>query len=67
MDNFSAEEKMVVMLYNPGNRQGLISELHTMKKQLTPSEKKLTRLADSILQKLEKLSDADFDRLDFYP
>ena len=67
MDNFSAEEKMVVMLYNPGTRQGLISELNTMKQQLTPSERKLTRLADSILGKMEQISDQDFDQLDFYP
>ena len=67
MDNFTAEERMVVMLYNPGNRQGLISELNTMKEQLTPSEKKLTKLANSILMKLEHINDNEFDQLDFYP
>lgn len=67
MTQFSAEEKMVVMLYSPGNRQGLIAELSDMQKQLTPTERKLRRLSESILAKLDTLTDQEFESLDFYP
>ena len=52
MIGFTPEEQMVVLLYSPGTRPGLIAELTAMKQQLTPREKKLKRLADSVLSKL---------------
>ena len=64
---FSGEEQLLMMLYNPGSRLGLIAELSTMKTQLTSREKRLSRLADSVIGKLEQISDSDFENLDFYP
>lgn len=64
---FSGEEQLLMMLYNPGSRLGLIAELSTMKTQLTSRERRLSRLADSVIGKLEQISDSDFDNLDFYP
>ena len=62
---FSGEEQLLMMLYNPGSRLGLIAELSTMKTQLTSREKRLSRLADSVIEKLEQISDSDFENLDF--
>lgn len=67
MSKFSAEEEMVMMLYSPGTREGLINELVAMKKQLTPEEKKLRGLADSIIEKMDAATDEDFECLDFFP
>ena len=39
MIGFTPEEQMVVLLYSPGTRPGLIAELTAMKQQLTPREK----------------------------
>ena len=64
---FSGEEQLLMMLYNHGSRLGLIAELSTMKTQLTSREKRLSRLADSVIEKLEQISDSDFENLDFYP
>lgn len=64
---FTGEEMLMMMLYNPGTRLGLIAELVKMKEQLTPRERKLTRLTERLISKLEKISDSDFDNLDFYP
>ena len=64
---FSGEEQLLMMLYNPGSRLGLIAELSTMKTQLTSREKRMSRLADSVIEKLEQISDSDFENLDFYP
>lgn len=65
--DFSGEEQMLMMLYNPGSRLGLIAELSAMKGQLTLREKRLCRLANRVIAKLEQLSDGEFDKLDFYP
>ena len=40
---FTKEESMLMMLYNPGSREGLIRELAGMKVQLAPEEKRLSR------------------------
>lgn len=67
MIGFTPEEQMVVMLYNPGTRQGLITELTAMKQELTPRERKLKRLTESVLAKLEKITDEEFIEYDFFP
>lgn len=67
MMNFTADECNLMMLYSPGTRSGLIKELNRMKNQLTPSEKRLKKLAESTLSKLEVLSDEEFEQLNLYP
>lgn len=66
MIEFSPDEKMVVLLYSPGTRSGLISELKTMQNQLMISEKRLLNLSERVLQKLNKMSDAEFEDMDFF-
>ena len=58
MKRFSPDEKMMILLYSPGTRSGLISELKTMQNQLMISEKRLFSLVESVLQKLSEMSDA---------
>ena len=67
MMRFTPDEMMVILLYSPGNRLGLIQELTTMKQQLTPRERKLKNLTERVLEKLDQLSDEEFDALDFFP
>ena len=64
---FTKEESMLMMLYNPGSREGLIRELAGMKVQLAPEEKRLSRLADKVIKKLNAMDDATFEGLDLYP
>ena len=64
---FTKEESMLMMLYNPGSREGLIRELAGMKVQLAPEEKKLSRLTDKVIGKLKSMDDEAFEGLDFYP
>ena len=64
---FTPDEMMVILLYSPGSRLGLIQELNTMKQQLTPRERKLKNLTERVLEKLDQLSDEEFDALDFFP
>ena len=67
MIRFSPEEEMLMMLYSPGNRLGLVAELEAMKTQLTKRERKLRGLTDSVLEKLAQITDDEFLRLDLYP
>ena len=64
---FTKEESMLMMLYNPGRREGLIRELAGMKVQLAPEEKRLSRLTDKVIKKLNAMDDATFEGLDLYP
>ena len=64
---FTKEESMLMMLYNPGSREGLIRELAGMKVQLDPEEKRLSRLTDKVIKKLNAMDDATFEGLDLYP
>lgn len=66
MKQFSPDEKMMILLYSPGTRLGLISELKTMQNQLTISEKRLFNLSESVLQKLNEMSDLEFENMDFF-
>ena len=65
--NFTKEERLLMLLYSPGTRSGLISELSAMRLQLTPSERRLNRLTGSVLEKLNGMTDAEFDGLELYP
>ena len=64
---FTKEESMLMMLYNPGSREGLIRELAGMKVQLAPEEKRLSRLTDKVIKKLNAMDDATFEGQDLYP
>ena len=67
MKKFTKEETMLMMLYNPGSREGLIRELAGMKVQLQPEEKKLAKLTGEVIGKLKCMDDSDFSTLDLYP
>lgn len=67
MNDFTRDERIMMMLYNPGTRAGLIAELEAMRLQLTPGERRLKRLSGSVLEKLNGMTDAEFDCLELYP
>ena len=67
MKKFTKEETMLMMLYNPGSREGLIRELVGMKVQLQPEEKKLAKLTDRVINKLKGMDDEAFQQMDLYP
>ena len=63
--NFDHEELTLMMLYNPGNRQGLIQELQLMQCYLEPDEAALRKLSNKVIEKLVLLTDAEFAKLEF--
>ena len=63
--NFDYEELMLMMLYNPGTRLGLIQELRLMQCYLAPDEAALRELSERVIEKLKLLTDAAFVKVEF--
>ena len=64
---FTDDEWMLMMIYSPGTRAGLIEELETMQKSLTGRDRNLRKWTASLLEKLSRMTDAEFEALDLYP
>ena len=56
MTKFTKEESMLMMLYNTDSREELIKELAGMKVKLQPEEKKLAKLTNKVIKKLNSIS-----------
>ena len=54
-----------MMLYNTGTRQGLVRELRRMQCYLMPDETALRELSEQVIEKLKRLTDAEFAGLEF--
>ena len=65
--DFSKDEMIMMRLYSPGNRPGLISTLEDMKGQLTGEDAELSVLVDSILPKLNAMTDEEFNGMSICP
>ena len=52
---FTDDEWMLMMLYSPGTRTGLIAELQKMQKSLTGRDRNLRRWTASLLAKLAEM------------
>lgn len=63
--NFDHEELMLMMLYNPGTRLGLIQELRLMQCYLAPDEVSLRELSERVIEKMKLLTDAEFGEVEF--
>ena len=59
------DELMLMMLYNTGTRQGLVRELRLMQCYLMPDETALRELSEQVIEKLKRLTDAEFAGLEF--
>ena len=65
--DFTGEEKILMMLYSPGDRPGLYQALGKMCRRLGHDEKELRALTNRVMEKLEQMTDEDFDQMDLYP
>ena len=63
--NFDHEERLLMMLDNTGTRQGLVRELRLMQCYLMPDETALRELSEQVIEKLNRLTDAEFAGLEF--
>lgn len=63
--NFNSEELMLMVLYSPGTRLGLMQELRLMQCYLMPDETALRELSETVIEKLKLMTDADFSEIEF--
>lgn len=67
MNTFTFEETNLLCIYNTGSRTGLIEALSDMRQELAPDEHQLRSLTDSVLDKLQNMTDDQFAQLELYP
>jgi len=60
---FTNDEKMLIMLYNPGTRTGLIIELAKLTENLTTEDEDLKGMIEKLVPKLAQLTDKEFDQI----
>ncbi len=65
--SFTNDEMNLMCIYNTGTREGTLDALTAMREYLTPEETELRDMTDSVVEKLKKMSDAEFAALDLYP
>ena len=66
---FSRDEEVLMMLYSPGSRSGLVKALGIMSADLDlddPEDNQLYQLTQSVLAKLERMTAAEVRHLDLY-
>ena len=65
---FSYDEMNLMCIYNrDGSRKGMISALKSMRQYLGEDDEELQALTDSTLQKLERISNDEFEKLELVP
>ena len=67
MMDFTNDEMNLMCIYNTGSRSGLMEALESMKQYLEQDETDLLELTESVLSKLGRISDEDFEKLELVP
>lgn len=67
MKNFTNDEMNLMCIYNTGSREGLMRELREMRVCIDADQPELLAMTDSALQKLDKISDEEFTKLELFP
>lgn len=60
MSHFTIQELNLICIYDPGTRTGLMAELTNMTSYLTQEETELKNLADSVVDKLCKMTEEEY-------
>jgi len=60
---FTNDEKMRIMRYNPGTRTGLIMELAKLTENLTTEDEDLKGMVGRLVPKLAQLTDKEFNQV----
>ncbi|WP_352407244.1 transposon-transfer assisting family protein [Acetoanaerobium noterae] len=61
MSQFTVDEKNLICIYHTGTRADLITELSEMQKHLEQDEIELLELTNTVIDKLNEISDNDFE------
>ena len=67
MQTITYEEQQLMSIYGHGTRLELIATLNEMRTYLDRDEQELKDLTNSAIAKLNNMTDAEFELLDFVP
>ena len=67
MNNFTHDEMNLMCIYNTGTKEGLMDALAAMREYLETEETELRELTDTVLEKLEHITDAEYAGIDLFP
>ena len=67
MEKFNIEEMNLMCIYNTGSRTGLMKSLKDMRQYLESDKRELLGLTDQVLEKLDIMTDTEFEQLELYP
>ena len=65
--NFTNDEMNLMCIYNTGSRKSLMRELREMRGYIGADQPELLNMTESALQKLGKISDEEFTKLELFP
>ena len=64
---FTKDELTLISIYDSAVRKGTIVTLKDMMKYLSVDETELNNLTNSAIEKLEKITDEEYEALDLFP
>lgn len=67
MMNLTHDEMNLLCIYQTNTRRETINAIMYMQQYLEPDETELAEMSDSLLAKLEQMSDNEFDELEKFP
>lgn len=67
MEKFTADELNLMCIYDTGSRAGLMAELRHMRRYIGVDQPELLAMTDSVLNKLDGMSDAEYAELELIP
>ncbi len=67
MTNLTHDEMNLLCIYQKNTRIGTMDAITVMRQYLEQDETELLEMSDSLLDKLEQMSDEEFDSLEKFP
>lgn len=67
MTNLTHDETNLLCIYQKNTRIGTMDAITVMKQYLEQDETELAEMSDSLLTKLENMTDEEFDELEKFP
>lgn len=65
--NLTHDEMNLLCIYQKSTRVGTMDAITVMQQYLEKDETELAEMSDSLLSKLEKMTDEEFDELEKFP
>lgn len=67
MQNLTHDEMNLLCIYQKNTRIGTMDSITVMQQYLEKDETELAEMSNSLLSKLEKMTDEEFDELEKFP